>query len=1226
MFVAINYVTSEHFCKLKLKAVEMHGFKSFPNKTKIEFGDGITAIIGPNGSGKSNVSDAVRWVLGEMSMKSLRGNRMEDIIFNGAAGFSPSGASSVSLILDTSEEYSASSLNEAEEVKKDKVALLEDAPEISITRKYYRNSDSEYYINKKQVRLKDIYELFYDTGIGREGYSVIGQGKISEVLSQKDEDRRSIFEEAAGISKYRYKKLEAERKLKDTENNLVRINDIVGEISSRIGPLQKEAENAKKYLILSEEKKGLELTLWLEKVDKLREKLSENEIAKAATKQKSEQLNADLASLEKELDASIQDTYEMSRQTSENERKTAEIKQSVSSLDGEKAVLENEISHLNRIIEENKESAETAASEEKNIASNIYTVTEKYNVLKSELERKQKEYEGLHNKYSTEKSVLAESVTNYNRLIQDKQSKSDELSKQKITLATKTAQKAAFGDRIAALTAEIDTSEQKCELLERSLKETGEKADNTKSAADDLRKECDNESEEITKLKKSVDIIETTVNEKRFVMAGKEQKRDSLERLEQLFEGYSDSVKTLLTASKNFELKCRVYGTVSSVINTDSEFVVALECALGAAVQYVIVGDEDDAKQCINYLKQHNSGRATFLPLTTVKGSLADTSKIKKLPGFIGLASEIISTDEKFRVIANDLLGRTVIADNIDNAANLARACDYRIKIVTKDGQVIHAGGHFTGGSEMKRTGILTRALDIEKLNEEIKLLNEKLLDDQVKQNSIEREIQKKKQLLSEKLTSLSELEKTAAAQNSEYVIAAATIAEERKRNEQLNENLNTLVTDGQTGNSELEELTASVMKLEAEITDIDRKIEAAKVESDKRDEADRALLDDINNRRFELAHIKNELEKNYDNIKGLEASKEAVREKIKQSNNAAIEAEIKIIDTKARIDEIEATKSSVESETVKINEQLKQLIIKQEKKQEQINNLRHQSKKLSVDKDEAFREYTNIASKDETWNSEYEQILSKLWDEYEMSYSQANEFRLPSEKMEKAATRLSSIKNQVRSLGSINVNAVEEYKTTKERYDILTTQLDDLNKTRKSLDSAIEKLETNMKTTFADTFYKINSNFGQVFGELFGGGTAYVELIDPNDPLGSGIDIIVKPPGKTIKNISLLSGGEQSFAAIALYLSLQRINPAPFCIFDEIDTALDEVNVNKLADFVRRHCEKTQFIFITHRRGTMERADRLYGITMPHKGVSEYLKLDLTRLHDQGQKEFVLK
>ncbi|MDD2268326.1 MAG: chromosome segregation protein SMC [Eubacteriales bacterium] len=1211
---------------MKLTAVEMHGFKSFPNRTKIEFGEGITAIIGPNGSGKSNVSDSVRWVLGEMSVKSLRGSRMEDIIFNGAAGFSPSGSASVSLILDTLEEHQNLRAQNGNEDPDPSNLVLGSFPETVITRKYYRNGDSEYYINKKQVRLKDIYELFYDTGIGREGYSVIGQGKIGEVLSQKDEDRRSIFEEAAGISKYRYKKIEAERKLKETEANLVRLDDIVAEISSRLSPLEKDAENAKAYLALSEEKKGLEVTLWLDRLDSLKLRLDEDRKETQAAKERNDELEEKVATLEKELDLAINETYELSRSSAENDRLMAEKKQSSLSLEGEKAVIVNEMSHQKRSSEENEAAATAAKVKVEEISAALEREKTKLDIVKKEYESKKADFDALMQRYTDEKNALALSLGEQSRLSAEKAAVTDTLSKKQIELAAKSAQSGAFAEKLSLAKQSVLSADEKRTQLEKALSDSEEKAKLAASDASKMRNNCAGLADEITEVAGEIESFRSTENAKKLEMAAKEQKRDSLERLERLFEGYSDSVKSLLTASRNFELRSKVYGTVSSVISVDGEFAEALECALGAAVQYVIVGDEDDAKSCIDYLKRTRSGRATFLPLTSVKGYRADVSRIKKLPGYIGIASDIIKTDDKFRGIADDLLGRTVVADNMDNAVEIAKASGYRVKIVTKDAQVIHAGGHFTGGSDIRKTGILTRALDIERLAEEIKNLNESLLEVQSKRNSLERDLQRKKDALEEARSELSELERASATRESESLSAAAAFAEAAAAYKKLTEDLEALSLGEGGAEAEILRLTEAVTALEQEQKTLEESLEKVSRDVVTRGDADRSFVDKVGEYKLELAKLQNEADRLSESAERLSTSLDESQKRVNDCLAEAANANERAEKSAQRIKELETslTKSKLELEEMSVKQGV--LAEKQRVAQERINNLRSESKTRTAEKEAAFREYTELSSKSESRSAEYAQIMEKLWDEYELTYSEADSIRLPAEKMDKASSRLSSLKNKIRSLGSINVNAVEEYRTTKERYDFLSAQIDDLNKTRKSLDNTIEKLDTSMKEMFSETFDKINRNFGEVFSELFGGGTAYVELLDPSDPLGSGIDIIVKPPGKTIKNISLLSGGEQSFAAIALYLSLQRINPAPFCIFDEIDTALDEVNVSKLADFIRKNCGKTQYIFITHRRGTMERADRLYGIMMPHKGVSEYLTLDLTKLREKESSQFELR
>ena len=1202
-----------------LKSVELFGFKSFPERTRIDFNRGITAIIGPNGSGKSNISDAVRWVLGEMSMKSLRGSKMEDVIFNGAVGVSPANFASVSLILDTSEEYFKKEAEkdkpEQDEVKANRLYSLGDNHETIVTRKLYRSGESEYYINKKQVRLKDIYELFYDTGIGREGYSVIGQGKISDVLSQKDDERRSIFEEAAGISKHRYKKTEAERKLRDTENNLVRVNDILGEISARIGPLEKEAENAKLYLELSEEKRGLEITIWLEKIEKVRAEYKAVEENCTIAKLRLEELEAKLSGAEAMIDASINNTYELSKTLSEKEHELSDTEKDITATDGELAVLETEIKHLERVISDAEAIAKQAGIELQNVEKEINEVSIEAAEKTEILSEKRREYEKLSEEYSEERKNRDEMWHSLEKTRESQEEFIRSLSEKRLEMASLEAKFTHYEAEVGELNSRKEEADSRLRELGAEGEKINEQIDSKRSDSTSLRDERSKKQNEIASLESEIEEKRAEVNKINLAIAAKEQKRENLERMERLFEGYSDSVKRILNAAREFKLRCKVYGTVSNLISTNNDYVVAIETALGASIQNIVVDDEDDAKACIRFLKDNKAGRATFLPVSTMEGRVADVSKIKNIKGYLGIASDFVETDDMFKNVAENLLGRTVLVDNIDNAVFVARGCGYKIKIVTLDGQVINAGGSYTGGSSNQKTGIMTRSLDIEKIGEELKVCENELLEAEIAQRRLENKYNKLKTEIEEISSEISETDAEIAALTEKYMSIGARYSEQEQTIKQLLARIEEGEAKHLEEQKELETAKNNIESLEKMLDESTAELERIRTSHREMDENERETFTLLNEHSLRLREAESEVERCSERIQYLTRTKDAISERTMQNQSTVATAKREIEEAGEKISVLKAKKDELVNKCSELKDDIAS--IKKEQIEEQLNTdkLRSESKQVASDKDEAFVAYTNAKSRLDGCNSELELTTSKLWDEYELSYSDALQYRLPPEKMDKAPSRLSTLKSKIRSLGVINVNAVEEYRTTKERFDFLNSQVDDLNKTRRQLDNEIGKLETTMKTTFLDCFARINAAFGEVFTELFGGGNAFVALSDPDEPLTSGIEINVKPPNKTVKSISLLSGGEQSFAAMALYLALQKINPAPFCIFDEIESALDEVNVNKFAEYLKNHSEYTQYILITHRRGTMENADTIYGVTMHKKGISDYLKVDLNSI-----------
>lgn len=1200
---------------MRLKQIELQGFKSFAEKTKIDFPAGLTVIIGPNGSGKSNISDAVRWVLGEMSLKTLRGSKMEDVIFNGTQKRQPAGYTSVSLYLDTSAEHDAAAGDVGAQAQ-DRIRLS-DSPEVVITRRYYRTGESEYYINKKQVRLKDIYELFYDTGIGREGYSVIGQGKISEVLSAKGDERRSIFEEASGISKYRFRKTEAERKLRDTENNLVRIGDIVGELSARIGPLEKEAENAKKYLTLSEEKKGLEITLWLERTDKIRSEMGEREQNLAAAKLELELAEEDIKRLESEEERSAQEGYDLLRRKGETEAETSAADSEAAEAAGRRAVAENELGHLQKKVEDCEADRAAAVILLSGLADDESAARASLEKAKSEL-----------NDAENVKKQLAAAYNNAVFASDEASERAEDISKE---LENASERLSGFEIERAGLAARIESadkgddgrlcaSRQRVDELKSSSKKAEKELKIAVSACDGVKARIREAEELIRKLGGEKNAIDEKISAQKIKAASLEEQRDGLIRLDRLFEGYSGAVKTVMNASKDGRIKTergdvRIHGTVASLLSTDGEYVVALETALGASVQFVIVETEADAKASIAFLKRTGGGRATFLPLDTVKGRKCDVSAIKNLPGYVGIASELALCDEKYTGIADELLGRTVIAADIDAASVIARKSGFRVKIVTKDGQVINAGGSYTGGSPAQKVGVFTRGVDIERLDAQIKEANNALFDLETSRRKITRRTEELQSSIAEEQESLEELTASCDSARSSYGGISARLEEEELRLRELEEAQSSSERSRSENEAKLKSAEAEAEDTKNRIILLKKELEEQRASVSSLKSAEAEALEKLNAFRVEEVKLASSVEASESRLAAVlqkkqehTAKAEAAEAVIAESTAAVadLEKEIAFLDEKIA----DCSKKSRELATLK-----SELEAAYAEKEQRDSARRSEARTANTRRDQAFRVFTGLESGVEAQHKEYDTLITRLWDEYELTYSEAEEFRLPAEKMVKAQTRINYLKSQIKALGNINVNAVSEYAETKERYDFLTAQVEDLNKTRRSLDGVISRLNNTMRATFTETIERIDAAFSETFSELFGGGQGHIELQDPENPLECGIDIIIRPPGKSVKSISLLSGGEQSFAAIALYLALQQINPAPFCIFDEIESALDDVNLVRFVDYVKRRCEKTQYIMITHRRGTMERADTIYGVTMYEKGVSDYIKLDISKI-----------
>jgi len=1184
---------------LHLKALEMRGFKSFPDKTRLDFEKGITAIVGPNGSGKSNISDAVRWVLGEMSPKSLRGQKMEDVIFSGTAKRQQTGFCEVSLILDNSDG-----------------ALPDDHEEVKITRKYYRSGDSEYKINDKPSRLRDIYELFLNTGIGREGYSVIGQGKIGEVISQKSDERRHIFEEAAGISKFRYRKNDAEKKLAETETNLIRLRDIVSEIEGRIGPLEKAAENAKKYLVLAERKKELEVAIWVDR------------IAKAAVEaedfdKRTTSARASYEEKDRELCENEEKTNLLSEEKMAKNVETESLREDISAIEAEKndisskcALSENDISHY-------KERMDAIALEKAAISDG------ELKILNEERENNSKKYDESLAILSAASSIEGEKLavldkanadfakgeTELESLNAKKRELEEAIIANRISTSAAASDEKSAGERRGFIEGEIEKTLAEIEEVQGYLEAAQERKNAALEEKNDLSSSLAEEEAELEKCIAKHDELLKLKNDIAAKYASDLHRKETLERMEKMLDGFPGSVKAVI-GEQSLRGIC---GPVSKLLSVSGEYVTAIETALGAAVTNIVVEDEDSAKRAIAYLKERQAGRATFLPLTSIKANFIEESDLRSQKGYVGIGSTLVSCDKKYNVVAEYLLGRTIVADNIDNASVIARKYRFRYRIVTLDGQLINAGGSYTGGSAASKTGAMSRNADIDALEKQIAeyIKQAQKITAQLKEiseNKLEamQFVEAIKNDLSNCAGELYKAEGDIKLHTERLDACNARIVHAKAQLEEFGSD---------NGNETLKRLADEKTQLEEQLLAVDAKIAEKQKQLEELENAVDAAQEGLTECRMKL----------------YAAEKDSATAK-----SALSDAERRISETEKRISLLceesdgldrrlseikEALEHGSERITVldaelsdkrKVFEECKLSLAAYEK---QINDLRVRQNDIVRDKEVFFRELTKCESALEDRRKEYDTLTSKLWEEYELTYTDAASLNYPKPDSTQVS-ELASIRAKIRALGSVNVNAVEEYAETKERYEFMTKQIEDLESSGRSLENVIKRLESDMKKLFSEAIEKINAQFGIVFTELFGGGSASIVITDEENILESGIEINVQPPGKMVKNISLLSGGEQAFTAIALYFAILNVNPAPFYIFDEIEAALDDVNVIRFGDYLRRHSAETQFIVITHRRGSMEAADRLYGVTMQEKGISSFLKVDV----DEVEKKTGLK
>ena len=1185
---------------MRLKSLQIQGFKTFPDKTKLSFEQGITSVVGPNGSGKSNISDAIRWVLGEQSPKSLRCSKMEDVVFNGTDKRKRQGYAEVTLNIDNSDRF-----------------LPFDGDEIAVTRRYYRSGESEYMINKAAVRLRDINELFMDTGLGRDGYSMIGQGKIDSIVSSKSEDRREIFEEAAGISRYRYRKIDAERKLKNTEENLLRLRDIVTELEERVGPLKKQSEKAQKFLELSEEKRGLEIALWLLTLDKSQESLKEQEEKIAIARAQYDAAEQALKDIQEENDQIYFKTGSLSS-------KAEELRNQVSSLDSEIAakradisVAENDILHNNGNIARLQGEIEQADKNADELDKTIAEKQEKITALDFEITSKQREYAKISEQLNT---INLDSSRSGDKL--------QELTAELSVLTTQSADARVIDmttdSSINGLTARIENLKETNEEKTVQLKELGE----MKESYSEQKKTV---QEEISSAENSIAGLEMKLNSKnkkrnelkaesdRLTLDLNEHRRkiSFLENLERNLEGFSKSVKVVINASRNGRLK-GICGPVSRVISVPSEYAVAIETALGSAMQNIVVESDEDAKQAIRYLKSSDGGRATFLPLNTIKPRELRENGLDDCYGFIGVAAELCSCEDRYRNILSSLLGKIVIAEDLNSAASIAKRYSYRFKVVTLDGQVVNAGGSLTGGSQLRNTGVLSRASEIAQLKAQTESLikkakeaenNTELLNRECA--AIDAELLGTRADLSNRQQDLARMQAESRACDTEYENTKELINNSEKEINDCLDRIETLKKDRAEARERLTDLNLKIAAAEEKVNSVTgSRAELTQKREQLSDTMQNIRLEivraqkDIDALNSEIVYAKNTGSDNEDKKAQLKLQIEEFKAAIEQSHE-------RIAEINAAIDSCEATKKSVTEQIAAVSAQREEL----EKRTAEIRSLERDK---TSERELSGRELARLEERKINIEKEYNNIISKLWEEYELTRREAEKTAIKIEEPAKAQKRLTELKQGIKSLGNVNVSAIEEYKEVSERYEFMSVQVADVEKSKAEIEKLIVTLTKQMKEIFVESFGAINRNFTETFKELFGGGTASLSLSDPENILTSGIDILVHPPGKIVVHLDALSGGEKALVAVALYFAIMKVRPAPFCVMDEIEAALDDVNVFRFASYLRRLTAKTQFILITHRRGTMEEADVLYGVTMQDEGISKLLELRSTEVAEK--------
>ena len=1176
------------------KELEIQGFKSFPDKVKITFDAGVTGVVGPNGSGKSNLSDAVRWVLGETSSRQLRAaGKMEDVIFGGTRRRSAMGFASVRLTLDNTGH-----------------TLDVDADEVTIGRKYYRSGDSEYTINGQVCRLRDVYELLLDTGIGRDGYSVIGQGRIAEIVAAKSSERREIFEEACGIAKYRYRKTEAERRLAAAGENLERLRDILGELESRVGPLEKESAKAQKFLELSEQRKTLEVTLWTDSVhrarDTVRQQVRDYETAQADY----ERFDGEAKAAEQEAEEIRMQAQQLTIAVERLNGDIRSITEQISGSDSRIAVLENDILRNEESIaslrseieagEQDGAEADAALQRHRAVAAKMEAEGEK---LAAEIDALNAELEQLadaSNASGARKDTLRAEITD-------------------LTAKRTEAQVAQ-----AAAEAAEETARQRLPALEQAVQEG---TDQWETARQDLTdtiryREMLTENEKqlanvrsglelkLKNRKAALDEADTAEQRLGRELDATRQRLSVLRELEKNMDGYQNSVKAVMRAAGARRLR-GIIGPVSAILKVEPGCEVAVETALGAALQNIVVENEAAAKAAIALLRSDNAGRATFLPLDTVQPGVFRG----RLSGTARLASSLVQADARYDNIVSNLLGRIIVVEDINEASRVARDNGFRSRVVTMDGQVINAGGSFTGGSVQRSAGLFTRKQEMEELRIRAAKLQKDCLAAQEKTDQCKEQVD----ALQAELTATASEQITAAndrvraeAEQKRLEAAAAQLETARNARRQEIDTLQAALADSRAK-------AEDAAKLQAELT---AKIDRRTAEMSRIAEGDdsfltrqNALAQDLSAKRLEQVTRQKDAELAYSQIAALEqrARDAAARRASLEESVAALAARSDAC--RAEIADIRQTRADSQTTIAQKEAEIREATQKRLARQQAETETLARARTAADSREEMSREMARLAERKAAAESEYDQTVAKLWDEYQLSVSQAEALCVEFDSLPALRAQVADLRGKIRALGSVNVSAIEEYKEVKARYDALVTQVTDVEESRNELSRMISKLSAQMREIFTDSFRAINENFGRVFAELFGGGEASLMLEDESDVLSSGIGIRVAPPGKVIKNLEALSGGEQALVAISIYFAILAVNPAPFCILDEIEAALDDANVVRFAQYLRRVSDKTQFIVITHRRGTMEAANVLYGVTMQEDGVSKLLKLDLEQV-----------
>ena len=1185
-----------------LKYMEIQGFKSFPDKLTIELHPGITGIVGPNGSGKSNVSDALRWVLGEQSAKTLRGGKMEDVIFSGTEERKAMGFAEVSVCFDNSDHH-----------------FKTEFEEVLITRRYFRSGESEYYLNKTACRLRDIHELMMDTGMGRDGYSMVGQGKIEEIISAKPEDRRAIFEEAAGISKFRYRKQESERKMQQTGENLIRLLDIIGEIEGRLEPLEKDSEKAKKYLLLRDELKENEISLSIYLLDDLKQKLIKTKELFEINIKDLENEKENISNIEhnglllldnsKKIQAEIDLENEAQYQIKSD---ISTVENNINLLNNSKAYnieninrVRNEISELNEKIQQSEQEISASEQEKSNISEVLKTLNNELDVL-------QKEIIDLGNNSTEDVKTIELLNQTILSLMQKFTEYKSEISSYTTLIETNKNRILDFEDDIQIKEEDIEFTQKRVEQEENTGKELLAKLSAIRDKKTDAEKVLDKIDFDKSQIAEKCNFISSTLQKT-------ESKLKMYIDLEQEMEGFSRSVKTIIQASKSGSLSgVKLFGTVSDIISVSEKYTTAIEVALGNSAQNIITESEDDAKKAIEYLKSTKSGRATILPVSSVKGRTIDISDAKQANGFIGLASELVNSDSKFSGIVDELLGRTLIFDDIDKAIKFSKKSGYRYRITTLEGELVAAGGAITGGNLGKGTGFLSRKNQIEALKKDIDKLKKDFDAENLKfydlEQSFENQVNIVKDIENEEQLCQNDLFKS----NYNFEHYKTVLSEHIAELEDIKVQKTTVEKSFDDIKQEIINKQNDCDNCEKDIADSRQKLKDLQDKNSKNMTETASLNSKVTKYQIDIANYENDIKILDETILRLNAEISDIRDKISTKQLELTSSDTEEGSFLRKIEAFEKEIADKNLELEKKNEYIALLKEKQKLNEKEINDNNNSLKNANEKVVFLSQEQVRIENKETRQQAEFDSITNRMWEDYELTYISALPLKKEIENVSEAQKLVNSLKGQIRSLGNVNVSAIEEYSDLKERYDFLTVQKKDMEEAKETLAKIIDDIEEMMSKQFMEQLAIINEEFKKTFRHMFNGGMAELILSDPENVLTSGVEIQAQPPGKKLQNMTLFSGGEKAIIGISLLFALLAVRPSPLCVFDEIEAALDDINVARFASYLRNISNRSQIAVITHRRGTMEESDRLYGVTMQEKGVSKLLQLNIDEIEQQ--------